>query len=241
MEHAAPRFLASGEAALTVEFGQTIDSDLNAQVRALDAALVSAAFPGIVETVPTYRSLLIHFDPRVISAAAITDAIRTLYIAPLRETAAQHWIIPVCYETPYAEDLGEVAKALNLDPTDIVALHAQADYRVYMYGFAPGYVFLGGLPGELAISRRASPRPPVPKGSLLIAGGQALIGHDPMPTGWYHIGRTPAPMFDATRDPPCFIAIGDRVSFEPIDAETFVELEEAAKGGAPIALRIGAR
>jgi inhibitor of KinA len=238
MEKEAPRFLASGEAALTVEFGQTIDPSVNAQVRALAAALAAAAIPGIVETVPTYRSLLIHFDPRLISAAAITDAIRGLDIAPLRETATQHWIIPVCYDDPYAEDINEVAGALNLDPAEIVALHAQADYRVYMYGFAPGYMFLGGLPRELAISRRTSPRPPVPKGSLLIAGGQALIGHDPMPTGWYHIGRTPAPMFDATRDPPCFIAVGDRVSFEPIDAEMFVELEEAARGGAPIALRI---
>ncbi len=234
MEKAAPRFLASGEAALTVEFGQTIDPDINAQVRALDAALAAAAIPGIVETVPTYRSLLIHFDPRRISAVMLTDAIRALDIAPLPETTAQHWLIPACYEAPYAEDLGEVAAALNRDPADIVALHAQADYRVYMYGFAPGYVFLGGLPPELAISRRAAPRPPVPRGSLLIAGGQALIGHDPMPTGWYHIGRTPVPMFDATRDPPCFIAIGDRVSFEAIDAKTFADLEEAASDGAAV-------
>lgn len=241
MEKEPLRFLASGDAALTVEFGQTIDPDLNALVRALDAALVSAAIPGIVETVPTYRSLLIHIDPRRTSVAAVTDSIRALDLAPLSETASQHWIIPVCYEGSHAEDLGEVAAALNRDPAEIVALHAQADYRVYMYGFAPGYVFLGGLPDELAISRRASPRPPVPKGSLLIAGGQALIGHDPMPTGWYHIGRTPAPMFDANRDPPCFIAIGDRVSFEPIDAEMFVELEEAAKGGAPIVLRMPTR
>lgn len=239
MEKEPPRFLASGEAALTVEFGQTIDPALNAQVRALDAALAAAAIPGIVETVPTYRSLLIHFDPRRLSTAELIEQIQTLDAAPLSEAAGQHWIIPACYDGPYAEDLDEVAAALHLDPAEVVALHAGATYRVYMYGFAPGYVFLGGLPRELAISRRAAPRPPVPKGSLLIAGGQALIGHDPMPTGWYHIGCTPVPMFDTNREPPCFIAIGDRVSFEPIDAEMFAELEEAARGGAPIALRIG--
>lgn len=235
MEKEPPRFLASGEAALTVEFGQTIDPDLNAQVRALDAAL--AAIPGIIETVPTYRSLLVHFDPRRISTAEVIERVRALEATPLSEAAGQHWIIPACYDGPYAEDLGEVAAALKLDPADVVRLHAQANYRVYMYGFAPGYVFLGGLPRELAISRRATPRPPVPKGSLLIAGGQALIGHDPMPTGWYHIGRTPVPMFDAARDPPCFIAIGDRVSFEAIDAKTFAELEDAARRGVQIARR----
>ncbi|MHB8884611.1 MAG: 5-oxoprolinase subunit B/C family protein [Methylovirgula sp.] len=233
---AGMRFLPAGESALVVEFGTSIDPALNERVRDLDAALAAARIAGIIETVPTYRSLMIHFDPHLLSSAALIERVSGLEAAPLMARAPpHHWIIPVCYEAPYAEDLAEVAAALGLSETEIIALHAGATYRVYMYGFAPGYVFLGGLPEPLAISRRAVPRPPVPAGSLLIAGGQALIGHDPMPTGWYQIGRTPVATFDAAHAPPCFIEIGDAVRFEPIAASRFAALEQAARDGAQIA------
>ncbi|MGO9132617.1 MAG: 5-oxoprolinase subunit B family protein [Methylovirgula sp.] len=232
MAQAQPRYLLAGETALTVEFGTTIDPALNAQVRALDSALAKAKIDGIIETVPTYRSLMIHFDPRLLSSDDAIAKVRALEAAPLAETAPKHWRIPACYA--HAEDLGEVASALKISEAEIVRLHASATYQVYMYGFAPGYVFLGGLPDALKISRRAAPRPPVPKGSLLIAGGQALIGHDPMPTGWYHIGRTPIAMFDVDRQPPCFIEVGDVVRFEPIDAAEFAEIEAAAQNGADV-------
>ncbi len=234
----APRFLPAGETALVVEFGATIDPALNQLVRALDAALAAAGLAGVVETVPTYRSLMIHFDPHLLSAAELIDEIRSLEAAPIGPQAApNHWIIPACYEHSHAEDLAEVAAVLSLSEAEVVALHSGASYRVYMYGFAPGYVFLGGLPERLKISRRAVPRLPVPAGALLIAGGQALIGNDPMPTGWYHIGRTPVVTFDAAHAPPCFIEIGDWISFEPIDAATFSALEQAARNGAPVARR----
>ncbi len=232
---AGMRVLPAGESALVVEFGTTIDPALNERVRDLDTALAAAEIAGIIETVPTYRSLMIHFDPHLLSPAELIDKVSGLEAPPLTARAPpHHWIIPVCYEAPYAEDLAEVAEALGLSETEIVALHAGATYRVYMYGFAPGYVFLGGLPEPLAISRRAVPRPSVPAGSLLIAGGQALIGHDPMPTGWYHIGRTPVATFDVAHAPPCFIEIGDVVSFEPIAPARFAAFEQAAREGAQI-------
>ncbi len=233
------RFLPAGEAALVVEFGAAIDPALNERVRALDVAVVATGLTGVIETVPTYRSLMIHFDPHFMSTAELMDRIRYLEVGSLAaEAAPNHWIVPVCYEEEYAEDLVEVATGLSLSPAEVVALHAGAAYRVYMYGFAPGYVFLGGLPERLNISRRVAPRPPVPRGALLIAGGQALIGNDPMPTGWYHIGRTPLVTFDARREPPCFIEIGDQISFEPISATAFGRLQQAAQDGAPIARRI---
>ncbi|MGB8276715.1 MAG: allophanate hydrolase subunit 1 [Methylovirgula sp.] len=236
---AAPRFLPAGEAALVVEFGAVIDPGLNARVRALDAVLTAAGIAGVIETVPTYRSLMIHFDPHLLSTADLIEQIRRLEAAPTRPQAApNHWIIPVCYEASHAEDLAEVAAALSLSEAEVVALHSGALYRVYMYGFAPGYVFLGGLPERLKISRRAVPRPPVPAGALLIAGGQALIGNDPMPTGWYHIGRTPVATFNRDHEPPCFIEVGDVISFEPIDAAAFAALKEAARDGVQIARRL---
>lgn len=239
MENAAtPRFLPAGESALVVEFGSSIDPVLNDRVRALDRALATHPIAGIIETVPTYRSLMIHFEPRVLSTEALTNQIRALDLAPAQMTAPQHWLIPACYDEPCAEDLAEVAVALDLTKEDIIALHTGAPYRVYMYGFAPGYVFLGGLPPELDISRRPKPRPPVPPGSLLIAGGQALIASVSMPTGWYNLGATPALLFDPKRDPPCLIEIGDHVTFERIDRTTYTNLRQAAANGAPIARRM---
>jgi KipI family sensor histidine kinase inhibitor len=234
----APRFLPAGEAALSVEFGSAIDPALNAAVRSLDAALMAQSLPGIVETVPSYRSLLIHFEPRLLSTAALIEHIQSLVIGPAAPRAESRWILPVCYADSHAEDLAAVAAALGLTKAEVIALHSGTTYRVYMYGFAPGYVFLGGLPEALSISRRTVPRPPVPRGALLIAGGQALIGHDPMPTGWYHIGRTPVATFNPEHQPPCSIEIGDEIIFEAIDAAAFEALERAAHEGAPIARRI---
>ncbi len=232
---APPRYLPAGETALVVEFGAAIDPALNARVRALDRALAACPVDGVVETVPTYRSLMIHFDPRALSSAALIEHIRALALEPESGEAPRHWIVPICYAAPHAEDLAEVAALLDLAPERVAALHAGATYRVYMYGFAPGYVFLGGLPAQLSISRRPTPRPPVPPGAALIAGGQALIASIPMPTGWYNLGRTPAVLFDPRRNPPVSIDVGDAVSFEPIEAARFAALEQMARQGLPVA------
>jgi inhibitor of KinA len=230
------RFLPAGEAALVVEFGASIDPALNEKVRALDRALAAHPIAGIVETVPTYRSLMIHFDPRMLSSAALVERLRDVRPETESDTLqGRRWLIPVCYEAPYAEDLAQVSATLGLTPERVAALHAGANYRVYMYGFAPGYVFLGGLPAELAISRRPAPRPPIPPGALLIAGGQALIASVPMPTGWYDIGRTPAVLFDPKHSPPVLVEIGDEIAFEPIDAATFAALQLSAAEGLQVA------
>jgi inhibitor of KinA len=222
-----PRYLPAGEAALVVEFGDRIDEAINDRVLALDQAVVAAHPAGVIETVPTYRSLMIHFDPRRTSTPALIDAVRRLNPTSAPRTTPHHRRIPVCYDPPFAEDLGEIASILGLTQREIVALHCGALYRVYMYGFAPGFTFLGGLPGALAIPRRATPRPPVPRGSLLVAGGQALIASISMPTGWYQIGRTPARMFDQRRQPMVLADIGDTISFERIDAAAFVAMSDA--------------
>lgn len=231
---AAPRFLPAGESALVVEFGAAIDPALNDKVRAFDHALAAASIPGIVETVPTYRSLMIHFDPRQLATDALIAELSKLPIGPNAAAKPKHWSIPACYEPPHAEDLAEVAAALGLTPERVVALHAGAEYRVYMFGFAPGYAFLGGLPAELNISRRPKPRPPVPQGALLIAGGQALIANRPMPTGWYNLGATPALLFDPKRSPPVALDIGDRIRFAPVDGATFARLRQVAADGAAV-------
>jgi len=228
----APRYLPAGESALVVEFGATIDPKIHDCVLALDAALQQANWEGVTETVPTYRSLMIHFDPRRLAAEALADALAGLdYASAPARTRRQLWRIPACYDAPHGEDIAEIAELLGLSPARIIGLHLGARYRVYMYGFAPGFTFLGGLPNELTIPRRAVPRLPAPPGSLLIAGGQALISSCAMPTGWYGIGRTPVKMFDPRREPVFLAGIGDELCFERIDPAAFEAMSTAAEAG----------
>jgi KipI family sensor histidine kinase inhibitor len=231
-ESIKPRFLPAGEAALVVEYGRVIDPSLHDRVLALDAMIAAANIEGIIETVPTYRSLMIHFDPRATTPKALTQTIADLDTQPHRQTRSKkHWRIPVCYDPSLAEDLDTVAAALHMPRERVIALHAGARYRVYMYGFAPGFTFLGGLPEELTISRRATPRPPAPPGSLLIAGGQALISSIAMPTGWYVLGQTPVRVFDPARAKPFLTDVGDDVIFAPIDLDRFRALSREAEDG----------
>lgn len=231
----APRYLVAGESALVVEFGQSIDEAVHERVLALDQAVAAAQLDGVTETVPTYRSLMIHFDPKRTTTTALIAAVEQLEISRENRKRKRHWRMPVCYDPPFAEDLGEVGQKLGLTADEIIALHSGALYRVYMYGFAPGFIFLGGLPEALAISRRAAPRPPAPPGSLLIAGGQALIASIAMPTGWYQIGRTPVKVFDPRREPMFLADVGDEITFERIDGMRFAELSLAAENGSPVA------
>ena len=227
-----PRYLSAGESALVVEFGDAIDPKIHDQVLALDAALQQAKCEGVIETVPTYRSLMIHFDPRRLTTEALADVLGGLDYASAPPRAPQQlWRIPACYDAPHGEDIAEVAARLGLSPARIIGLHLGARYRVYMYGFAPGFTFLGGLPEELAIPRRAVPRTPAPPGSLLIAAGQALIASCAMPTGWYAIGRTPVKMFDPRREPVFLAGIGDELCFERIDPAAFDAMSTAAEAG----------
>lgn len=236
----APRFLDAGEAALSIEFGDAVDPDINARVLALDAALQRARLEGVTETLPTYRALLICYEPLVLARETLIASLQPLLAdAPVVDVtaAATRWRLPCCYEAPCGEDLAEAAAALGLSPARFVELHAGADFRAYMYGFAPGWCYLGGLPEALALPRRATPRAPTPPGAVLIGGGLALVASNPMPTGWYVVGRTPERLFSPEREPPLFIAPGDLLRFEPVDFAAFRALEARAAKGERVALR----
>ncbi len=251
MRYESPRFLDQGDTALTVEFGDAVDPAINAQVLALDSAFRAGAPEGVRETIPTYRSLLVLYEPLEISRAARVAWIESRLpvtaneakqsrgrdealacFAPLAMT-----VIPCCYDPSVAEDIEEAAAALSLSAAELAAQHAAADYRAYMYGFAPGWCYLGGLPEALAIPRRLAPRGPTPEGAVLIGGGLSLIATNPMPTGWYVIGRTPERLFSLQREPPFLIAPGEAVRFEPIDAATFAALDARAAAGETVIRR----
>ncbi len=195
---------------------------------------------GLIETLPTYRALLVCYEPLVLSREKLVGFIEAeLAQAPLDATVAApaRWRLPCCYEGECGEDLAEAAALLRVTPARFVELHAGAEYRAYMYGFAPGWCYLGGLPKALALPRRATPRAPTPPGAVLIGGGLALVASNPMPTGWYVVGRTPERLFSPKREPPLFIAPGDLLRFEPVTLESFRALEARAAQGERVALR----
>ncbi|MGU3540581.1 5-oxoprolinase subunit B family protein [Methylobacterium sp. A54F] len=229
-----PRFLDAGEAALVVEFGDAVDPALNDRVLALDAALRASPPPGLAETVPTYRSLMLHYDPLAIGRADLVGAVEDALgrEGPRRDGGAgRTWILPCCYDPALAEDIGEAAQALGITPERLAERHAGAAYRVYMYGFAPGFAYLGGLPEELAGPRRPSPRPPHPENAVMIGGGLAAVATVPMPTGWYVIGRTPERLYAPERASPFLVEGGDTLRFEAVDAAAFADLDRRARAG----------
>ncbi|MGX7708803.1 5-oxoprolinase subunit B family protein [Methylobacterium sp. Gmos1] len=234
----SPRLLDAGEAALVAEFGTTVDPAIHDRVLALDDALRAEPPEGLRETVPTYRSLMIHYDPLVLERDALAARVLALAATPgATRAGAALWTLPCCYDPEHAEDIGAVAQATGLSVERVAALHAGAEYRVYMYGFAPGFAYLGGLPGELAVSRRATPRPPHPANALMIGGGLAAVGTFPMPTGWYVVGRTPERLYAPHRPDPFPVAVGDTLRFEAVDAATFAALDRRAAAGEIVAQR----
>lgn len=219
------RILDAGDAALTIEFGSIIDPALLAEVNALDAAVLrrkqAGELPGVIETMPTFRSLTVFFDPLVTDRDAVLATLQPLIAAAEHgsTTDGRHWRLPVCYEGEAAPDLAEVAGAIGIGEDEVVALHSGAEYLVYMIGFLPGFPFMGDLPESLRLPRRAQPRVRVPAGSVAIATGLTAIYPWESPGGWHLLGRCPVPLFDARRTSPSLLAAGDRVRFVPVSAQ----------------------
>ena len=219
------RYLPVGDSALTVEFGQGIDRRLNALVMALDAALRARAVPGVTETVPTFRSLMIHYDPAVLSHAALCNEIDALDIAPVQDAQSGRLVtLPVAYGGVHGPDLEDVAAAGGLSEAEAIALHSGITHYVYMIGFAPGHPYMGDLPPELTLPRRRTPRTHIAPGTVAVAVGQTVIYPFASPGGWHAIGRTPADLFDITRTEPALLRAGDQVRLRNIEAAEFDHL-----------------
>jgi len=231
-----PRILPCGDAALTVEFGRRLDEAVNRKVLAFDRAVAAAGIAGIVETVPTYRSLLIHYDPLAVDFGGLRAALLALAARPLVPVVTtRRWRVPVVYGGAFGVDLEDVAKARGLAPDEVVARHLAGDYFVAMVGFTPGFCYLSGLDPALATSRRAEPRAQTPPGAIHIGGVQAAIQCLAGPSGWHLLGRTPVRTFHPRRDPAFLIAPGDAVTFHAIPADAFAALDRAAEQGEPVA------
>src|ERR1700748_2097727 len=231
-----PRLLPSGDSAITVECSRDSDDAANQRVLALDRAVAREAIGGVTETVPTYRSLLVHYDPLQIGFEALSEKLVALADLPVPPvTSSRRWRIPVAYGGEHGIDLEDVAKTLNTTPDDIVARHVAGDYRVAMIGFTPGWSYLSGLEKFLHMPRRQNPRLLTPAGTISIGGVQTGVQCLAGPRGWHLLGRTPVRTYQLHRDPTFLLEPGDHVSFSVIDHKTFAEQDRAAAGGEIVA------
>lgn len=222
-----------GDSAVLAVFEQRIAPEIGQEVAAMNARLMAADLPGIVETVPAFASLLICFDPLVTDHAAVAAAAEKLAAdTPLQAQAETGRLveIPVCYGAEYGPDLAFVAQHAGLTPQEVVALHSGREYRIYMLGFLPGFPYLGGLDERLFTPRLSTPRTAIPAGSVGIGGEQTGIYPIASPGGWQLIGRTPLKLYNPADSGSLPYAAGDRIRFVPVTGHEYQLL--AQKEGA---------
>lgn len=221
------KYLPVGDNALLVEFGNTVSLDINRRVHVLDHVISEIKPKGLKECVPTYRSLLIYYDPSETSYEPLIFRIKDLE-AKLEESSVYSHErvleVPVVYGNEYGPDLGYVARYHGLQEDEVIQLHSGRDYTVYMIGFVAGFPYLGEVDGEIATPRLKTPRLRVPAGSVGIAEKQTGIYPCESPGGWRIIGRTPLKFFNIEKRPPALILPGDTVRFKPVEKEEFENL-----------------
>lgn len=223
----------TGDTSLLVEFGNEISYEINAKVRAFNILLKKNNIDGIVETVPTYRSVTIHYKPEIIRYKELTERLEVIIasIDDVKFEPASVVEIPVLYGGDEGPDLEYVAKYNNKTPHEVIEIHSSAEYLIYMLGFTPGFTYLGGMSKEIATPRKQTPRVKIPAGSVGIAGEQTGAYPIDSPGGWQLIGQTPVKLYDPNRENPILLEAGQFVKFVPIDRETFIRIKEQAENG----------
>ena len=209
-----PIFRPVAEHALLVEFGTRLCEDTHAAVLHLDRAITAHPFPGFVESVPAYVNLLVRFDPLTTDHHTVETALRQLQqTAPDKAAKGRLRSVDVFYDGP---DLAEVASRTGLGVDQVIAVHRSATYHVALYGFAPGYAYLSGLPSPIHLPRKETAIRDVPAGSVIIAAGQCIVTTLAMPTGWWIIGRSPTPILRPADPRPFLFDVGDSVQFRQV-------------------------
>lgn len=228
-----PRFLVGSDSSFCIEYGSVISPELVSAVRRLDQAIMAPKPAWVVETIPTYRSLLVVYDPDAISPYDALQALKTLEASAssLDMPCPTVTEIPVCYGGPHGPDLPYVAAHAGLTVEEVIDIHSGRDYLVYMIGFTIGFPYLGGMSPRIAVPRLATPRTQVPGGSVGIAGEQTGVYPVDSPGGWRIIGRTPIRFARPEQDPPCLVSQGDYLRFVPITQDEFEAIRGRIEAG----------
>jgi len=238
-QDAAPDFFGppvirqAGDMGILVEFGAIYDPVINAAVLAFDAAFDEDKPAGVLETVPSFRSFLIRFDPFELPYARLEQHLTQLlarenwYRAPPPQNRKE-WVLPVVYGGSRGPDLGEVADMMGRREDQVIAEHCAGPLNVAMLGFSPGLAYLGQLPPAWGLPRRSEITPQVPAGAVLVAVRQTVLPSTAIPTGWRQIGQTPFRAFDPAAKVPFLVAPGDRIRFEPVTEAAYAAFDMTA-------------
>jgi len=228
------KYLPSGDSALVMEFGNEISKEINASIAQVVGYLKDQKLDGIVDILPTYRSILINYDPRVFTYEQLVEKLSSIEIADsnLASGSVRLIEIPTLYGGEYGPDIANVAKNANLSEEEVVEIHTGVDYLVYMMGFLPGFTYLGGLDERIATPRLSSPRLKIVPGSVGIAGSQTGMYPIQSPGGWQLIGRTPVKLYDPSNlEEPVFIKAGDYIRYVAVDEATYKEISDQVEAG----------
>jgi KipI family sensor histidine kinase inhibitor len=228
------KVLTAGDTALIIEFGDRVDRELSAWVLALARHLNEARIAGVIETVPTFRSLMVYFDPIALPAAQLIAQIEALMegVEPTSATGRQ-WRLPVCYDGDLAPDLNEVATRTGLTRAGVIERHAGVTYHVYMLGFLPGLAYLGDVASDLMLPRRDMPRTRIPAGSVGIGMAMTCIFPRESPCGLHLLGHSPVPLWRLQNGEGtvALLTPGDQVVFLPVSRREHEALLAAAAAG----------
>jgi KipI family sensor histidine kinase inhibitor len=219
------QFLLMGDRGLLLEFGDEISAEVNEKVRRMALALQAEKPEGIIEVVPTYRSLLVLYNPLTIPLEDLKRRLKQLEASLKKISFPDPKLtrIPVLYGGTFGPDLGKVGEYLRLAEEEVVRLHCSKPYFIYMIGFMPGFPYMGELPETLVTPRLKTPRLIVPAGSVAIAQRQTGIYSMESPGGWQILGRTPVRIFNPEKESPALLRMGDLVQFYPINEREFDE------------------
>lgn len=230
------KYLICGDRALSMEFGNIISEDLNKKIRAVTTLIEDRRIDGIDEVVPTYRSLMIHYNPLLIDYEELVRILEDIEenINNVELPPPQTIEIPVLYGGQYGPDIQNVADYNNLRVEEVIQLHTSGKYLIYMLGFTPGFPYLGGMDKRIACPRLSSPRTKIPAGSVGIAGEQTGIYPMESPGGWQLIGRTPLDLFNPARENPILLKAGNYIVFRSIEEAEYMNIKKnlSSKGGA---------
>lgn len=231
--YAEPRFLPCGDLALSVELGDDIDREVNARVLALEYLIQQRRVSGVTETVPSYRSLLVYYDPLVVGWGALTKSLHALWREARPEVLppARTVEVPCCYEGDLGFELEAAAEKIGLPADEVARLHADADYYVYFVGFTPGLPYMTGMPDRIFIPRLVQPRLKTPPGSVSIGGIQCCIYPVESPGGFWVLGRTPLRLYDPESADPILLRAGDQVRFTMITRPEYDAIAAAVADG----------
>lgn len=221
-------FRITGDCGLLVEYGDAIDPAVNQKVRSMAIVMQNQMPGGVIEIIPSYRSILIYYNPLITNPSILKETLTDLEssLAEIEIPPPKVVEIPVCYGGECGPDIEHVAEYHHLKVQQVIDLHSEPEYLIYMFGFTPGFPMLGGLPEVLHTPRLKRPRTRVPKGSVGIGNSQTGIYPIASPGGWQLIGRSPITLFAPARSNPSLCQAGDHIRFKPISIDDYQRLSD---------------